>query len=641
MKQDILKNRLTDLIGESKVKAAMFYTFNFEPEFFENYVMPILLPGIDFTNNKIQNAILWRRYKNEGIVPPITVYYDEKVKNIDYAPHLGYNVVGMRLKGAHFHPKNSFILTNDNRLIILTGSNNISAAGWNTNLEGITEFVLKPNEFFPQDLKNIIWSYIEDVLNLNNPQKDKKIRGAEEMIISFLKKRKFAGNIFPFYYSLQRKQNFEDFLKYNIPSDIGIYKLEVVSPFFSPNTELIEKIKSIYENIEIKCLAPNNIEDYLEIEREVFDKYLESGVRWCRWKSNPEKTMRVHSKIYRFYNNNKVYNVIGSVNFTEHAWGINEKKNVECAILIEESNTTDELLRVHDFGSYKFVNKQDNQEDEKNIFNIFYPELSFIIDWKENTLEWENNEEDLITLNLPDDENKRLSAISWKSIYLNKKQLSKYADNPIIKVTHKKNILYYYPEHLNIEFKPLSSRFRFSDIEILKIWNSFGDKSKLSAIEKIGRIIEKFSDEEGEIDTEKLIESESTLNKMAMNLSALVNLERFLISNKDNLNEIKYYLTTENPDSLPFYLKELKKKHEDTNNRNGIRTGFYWLILKIILKKFYKNKIFKSIDIKSGEDITQKIKEIKVEIKQELKSIQQTKLSNIDKNILKWAEINI
>ena len=113
--EHILKNRLRDLIAGRKVQAALFYTFNFDPKFFENYVMPLLVPQQTFINNSIANNILWRKLYKDNLVPPVTVYFDQDAKSTDNGPYLDYMLVPVSLpmmgkNRGNFHPKHSFIL---------------------------------------------------------------------------------------------------------------------------------------------------------------------------------------------------------------------------------------------------------------------------------------------------------------------------------------------------------------------------------------------------------------------------------------------------------------------------------------------------------------------------------------------------
>ena len=48
MNSIVLKEHLKDMIGEAKIKAAVFYTFNFDTTFFENYLLPLFINNVNF-----------------------------------------------------------------------------------------------------------------------------------------------------------------------------------------------------------------------------------------------------------------------------------------------------------------------------------------------------------------------------------------------------------------------------------------------------------------------------------------------------------------------------------------------------------------------------------------------------------------
>jgi len=640
MKNNILGERIWELIGDSNVIAALFYTFNFEPEFFENYVMPILVSRDDFTDNKLQNAILWRRFGGEGKIPKTAIYFDEKMKRMDQSPELDYKTVGVRLKGANFHPKTTFILTDDERLIIFIGSNNLSAAGWNTNIEIVTELVIDAKNYYPKGLVNSLSSFISQASEKGSRTIEEN--DAETLILNFLSKTQFKGITVPFYYSFDQKNNFENFISAEIKDKESVKRIEIISPFFSSDLNLVNSLHTAFRNAEICCLTPNNKDNYIEIEEELFKTYRGNNVKWCLWRNPIEKDRRVHAKIYRFYSNDRVITILGSVNFTEQAWNTNNKGNIECAVLYSE-NDDRHLLKEYSFDDYRFVGEQENQEKDEEIFKIDYPDISFVIDWKTDELKWDNRSDFNLTLHKPDEETIQIQAKQTYYTGLSKKVLKKYADNSIIKIQKGEDFYYYYPQHENIEYKPLSSRYRFSETEILNIWNSLSldeDNSK-KLQEKLARFLEKLSDDDGEIDKKQLVEHESVLNKMGINLSALVNLERFLFTENQNFENIKYYLTTENFDSIPYYLNDLQTKFDDKESNEKMIPGFYWLLLSVINKNFYKNRKLITKDGQTGDDISVKINEYKNVLDERLKELERSKNLNEIKDIITWAKKNI
>ncbi len=637
MRREIIGEQLANLIGESKVVAALFYTFNFEPEFFENYVMPLLLPGKEFSDNKIHNSIIWRRYYAEDIVPPVTVYYDEKVKNNSIAPQLEYKIHSVKLSNAFFHPKNSFILTEDDRLIIIGGSNNISAAGWNTNLEAVTCLQLKLREYYPKETRDLYRRFIEFVAENNSLESS----DAEELILTFLRKRLYEGEPVPFY-STTDESGFNEFLNEYIPNGDSVEKIEVIAPFISSNTVLIDKLKTICSDAEIYLWAPNNKERYIELEKDVYDKYKEKGVFWCRLKNSVESP-KVHAKVYRFLTKDKVYCIIGSVNFTEQAWGLNVNRNIESAHLITETDVNPyHLLEPQNFDDYNFIGVHENEEDNLEAFYTIYPDVEFSIDWYKKQLIAVNKDDKYIKVELPDKIKKEVLKGKSVSIPLTPDYLKAYAEKSIVKVLYNKNVLYYYMNHLNIEFKPLSNRIRFSENEILGIWNNLSPRSINISQERINRILERYISEEGDLDPNGIIDESSTLNKMALNLSAIINLERYLFK-EENLSDIKYYLTLDNPDCVPYFINQIEEKVIKKSDEGGteINHGFYWLILKIIHKEFYSRRGLKTRIKDSGSDFISAMDKMKQRIELILKQMESTEYLNLDSRLIEWVNINI
>ena len=56
MEELILIKKLEESLRGRKVVAALFYTYNFDSRFFENYLLPIFFSGVPFNNNEIQNT---------------------------------------------------------------------------------------------------------------------------------------------------------------------------------------------------------------------------------------------------------------------------------------------------------------------------------------------------------------------------------------------------------------------------------------------------------------------------------------------------------------------------------------------------------------------------------------------------------
>lgn len=195
MEQFILKEKLKEQIGNRKVIAALFYTFNFDPKFFENYIMPLLIPkekSEKFRDEVIHNKILWRQYIKGDIIPPTAVFCDYFAKDNTEAPSLGYDIHCIKTPAAqgkicNFHPKHIFLLVEDDSntsLIVVTGSGNITPSGWCDNIECFSLEEYKKNKTFPnKTTTNVFQDIISQTGKLANL---KYFLPAEELIHDFL-----------------------------------------------------------------------------------------------------------------------------------------------------------------------------------------------------------------------------------------------------------------------------------------------------------------------------------------------------------------------------------------------------------------------------------------------------------------------
>lgn len=656
--EHILKNRLRELIAGKKVVAALFYTFNFDPKFFENYVMPLLVPQHKFINNSITNNILWRKLYKDKLVPPITVYFDQDAKSTDNGPYIDYNLVPVNMpmvgknKG-NFHPKHSFILVeNANRtteLIVISGSNNIWQSGWCENFECISEHILVNGKEFPdkfrRDIKDFIYNTYNDFGSVWSE--------AENLISTYLNKiGRTKEREFYFYNSY--KSSFLEFLnEFVLKEDDTISLVEIISPYFKKTPDLLSSWQD--RNIKVKIQAPIK-DNFCLLDKAVFDAYRTAGVTWYY----PENCKRNnHSKVYRFYGAEKVYTIIGSVNLTEPAWkgfGLKPKTiyNIESAVLyIEKSEKPNHLFKkeIKD-DSIVFIPPATSIENWYGRFEI--PEISFIINWLDKTLSWKCKVKNDCKLHLSSSEVfslKENKFIILSELKNGKAIIDSIARKPILKVTEEINgteqIHYYYANQIGFENRPLE--FRLSATDIIDAWELLGsDNTELNdwLVNRLELATDLLQDESGKLISDKTA-NKSLLNEMARHFYGLVKLEGFLfdegIFRRNNglqsayFNNIRYYLTCDNVDTLYSYIKDLGKLYSS----GSMMSVYYWLILNIILSNFYENKFLKKIfralqsDTINKSEIKSVIGSITTEIREELIKVE--KNLDLDKKKIKWA----
>lgn len=655
----ILKERVKSLINGRKVIAALFYTFNFDPKFFENYIMPLLVPEMEFTNNNIANNIIWRRLYKDNKVPAITVYFDQDAKG-DNGPMLDYKLVPVNMpmvgknKG-NFHPKHSFILVEDSinqqELIVITGSNNITQGGWCENIECISEHLLINNKEFPYEFKNSLRTFINSCYDLFNKT---GWSPAEDWVYSFL--NKIGTNKDKDYYFFDSvSSSFPEFLKNYVLIDPTIYKVEIISPYFSNNPEILSDFKE--RNLEICIQAPFS-QGYCLLKKELYDSYCQSTVKWYF----PEDEARnTHSKVYAFYGDTKVYAIVGSVNLTDPAWAKVEKEkkkifNVESAVLFinKKEEIKSILFKEIKNTDIKFI-EATGLESENWHERIEIPEIDFLMDWSTETLSWRSKIKNPCQLQL--DDNLKISINSNKSIDLmgNTLVLNSIAKKPILKVIEslgsESRTHLYYINQLGFQKRPME--FKISTSDIIDAWELLGKvDSELNEwlVNRLEQITEQFQDENGIIIAGATV-GKSLLNEMARHFYGLTKLESFLkdsaIERKPqhtqiiHFNNIKYYLTYDNVDTLYSYYKNIFT----LNTENHLLKVYYWLLIEIIDTNLYSQdmlsfaKNLKGISKEEFKEFKMAFEGIKVEIQNEIAkiSLEVVNTGKLDKKQIKWA----
>ena len=651
MNKFILGEKLKEEINGRRIKAALFHSFNFDPDFFENYLLPLFLPDIPFGDNKIQNTILWKKYQNE--LPPVTVYCDFHAK-AQKGIHLDYTVRTVdvpKIKGVKpcFHPKHTAILLDDDSLLFFVGSNNLTEAGWCSNLEGVNFFKLKSGEYFPREFKDQIRNFNRGICS----QYYNEHSPADDLIESFFKKIGYTDEV-DF-----KLLNSKDFREENNKSFFGSFlinlclegndgipfkKIEIVSPYYSSGISMFETLIQTTNCSDISCSIPFENSDLVALDKTLFDNANELGINWKAIKGmNETKGHRFnHSKIYQFLGEEKVFILVGSINFTNMAWkGIRQGGNYESAILYTLPAKEFESILIDyptDNLSFSGAKPEENLIDGREDALI----LSFVIDWGSKELEIINNfperqKGDIIIENLP---NIRIN--ESRKVHLKEEQLSYFSNTPLIKVKPNgiNTFFYYYPIHKNINAKPLPSNINLNDTELLQLWLDLESAiDKESTLRIIDRFIERVMDESGDLNAGELDKTSSTLNLMATHLSGLIHLNKKLFVKGGLVRDqptkkkmIEYYLFGDNVDTLIGYRKLISKMRKEERLNNG----FYWLLLNIIDKTFYQKYLtFELFEDNNQELTTLMHQELRRQIKIIAKEIENDRASA---SHLKWAE---
>ena len=654
MKQYVIIEKLKEIISENdrKVIASIFYTYQFDAKFFENYILTTFLPNVNFSDHEIQNTILWRKYAID--LPPVTVYCDFHAKGSE-APNINYTVRTIDLptidgKKACFHPKVSFILLDDWSLIVLNGSNNLTEGGWCKNREIVSIKELKNGKFFPYYQKHQLWGFLKDTNKLSGQE----YSDAESNVHGFFAQRKYTDySDFQFYHSYRGA--FSSFLEKILEEneEVLFEYIEIISPYLSPELNLIKELKEMVNADNIFINTPYKASNEADITKQNYYAYENEGIKWSKFRDKEEeKGFRFnHSKIYRLKTSQNLFTIIGSVNFTQAAWrGRNKNGNLETAIVIKEPIAKwESWLEEYYNKDIIFSSEQGDETNHDGRFDA--PDLQFELDWREKTLKYRNLVKFSFNGRIVFSSRNIELKTKINSINLDEKIIDELANNPTIRVkqffTQKE--FFYFPIQKGYESKPLPQKLRLKDNELIELWEHVSIKEKKKS--EISELIEKFIlsklDKEGSIKADSK-HVKSTLNMMASHISALIRLNsrifktpRLKRDNKSAKNLLDYYLFMSNIDTLTGYRNLLQEMYE----KKLLLPGVYWFLLNLLVIDFYNiskiRKFYSAINesydgLKARVDgIINSINNSSLMLRKELKE------DGVNMELLKWIKANI
>lgn len=599
MQQFVLKEQIREKIEGKKVVAALFYTFNFDPQFFENYVMPLLVPSKTFRDEMIHNKILWRHCQKEGLIPPITVYCDFFAKDNTAAPSLGYDIHCLRIPAApqaicNFHSKHIFLLLegeSESSLLMVTGSGNLTSSGWCDNFESISIEELKKDNNTPKRVQtNLLQDMIAGIARLKSSNQE--LSPAESEISSFLRYVDFKSD--GYFCSLDRA--FKDFLEQEIFSHDQISEIEIISPYFSGDLQLLHYLKKEKKIASVKCLMPMSKQNEVLLAEEVFTLLQENGLKWCEWtvyeqdnrkKNRNHEVRNPHAKIYRLRGRLHTYTIVGSTNFTNPAWKQYDPRrneaNIETALLYVEQEQPRLLKPITSNEGLIFIERENQDEACGGILGRNMPVIHFVLNWKSKTLAVQvTSQANGCTFhNILSGTVVAKGNNQYKLLPDDIKKLTQNTLIEIEQVTGKdRYILIYYVQQEDIAAKPLD--FRLSIANILKYWELLGNEYGQEMI--LRSVAAQITNESG-IEEENRQQQRTLLNEMAAHFNALIKLEKHIFSHppKDLARAVQYYLLSENVDTLPYYLRDLNEQSAE----NKILKSFHWMIMRITETNFY------------------------------------------------------
>ena len=609
MNTQLLKATLSEALESCTVKAALFTSFNFEPRFFENYVLPLLLPKETFGQNELFNNIRWRWLYAQKKVPPVVVYTDQYAKSAADAPMLDYKVHSISMPGkgearGAFHPKISLVLAQKDgaeRLIVLCGSGNLTQGGWCKNVEAFSAFTLVPGSYFPRLLRDNLVQLLEQLGSLH--KKTESESEAEKAIHAFLQKRnRTEEETATLYHS--GMGSLADFLNTQLGTKT-IARIEVFSPYFSVTDVEVGELLALSEDVRIQVPM---LAGHAVLAEKVFDNYAAAGSVWYHPPAEIDRWC--HAKVYRFFasSGTAVYTLLGSANLTTAAWsglGNRTAANMEAAMLFTEKVKSPHYLLLVPAERATLSFQPDLAEGDNAEMGYAHryetPDILFTIDWTAGEIAWQSKALKypctlmLPGLALP------ISGKGSKALHAGTEGHAlapALAKNSLLRVEEKRGEKtidhYYYPAQIGFLQKPFPIRHSVTDI--LALWDKLGEEDALDD-NAIAALLEELTecmvDASGAVHSNGYIHS-SLLNEQARYLSALIGLERYLFKpdfaklpqykQAEARSEIIYYLTANNINTLPAFLSDLALRQATET----VQKGFLVILLSLLQSRFYE-----------------------------------------------------
>lgn len=330
----VLSEAFEAALGDRRVVSAVFATFQYDPVFFEQEILPVFfdanlshIPAV--RSAQLQLSLI----KLQG---QIVVFYDSAglLAGAD-SPKLDVRSVPVRWKKGLFHPKNVFLLVEEDTdagphrsVIIASLSANLTRAGWWENVECCHIEEIRENDFTSlRDASLDLLAYLT-----SQAQSEDAKRGVRDIAAQLRKSEQRAtrtqdGRLFTQFFDSSAHESLPAFLERAAPKLLQGCNLEIISPYFDEGgrSEPIEELVRRFDLQEVRIALPENRQGEVALSKALFDAVGElEDVSWAKLPSSvtsggAENTRFVHAKVYRFFQGTREYVFVGSPNCTRPA----------------------------------------------------------------------------------------------------------------------------------------------------------------------------------------------------------------------------------------------------------------------------------------------------------------------------------
>jgi hypothetical protein len=351
----VLSDQFQERMQGRRLRAAVFVTYQFEPGFFEQEVLPVLL------DVPLSHAVAIRLVQLEealrSVEGEISVYYDANglMRGDEGSAKLDVRRVPVQHRHGIFHAKNVFLLVEAEEedeeghrpqtLIVASLSANLTRSGWWENVEGC--HIEEIGEGEKTRLKDDLASFLEFLRNKTEAQT--KHLGVRELL-AFLRRvdsrmqKSSSGQLHTHFY--RGTESLPDFLEQVAGSAIRGAYLEIISPYFddADTSNPLETLIERFQPKEVRVSLPRSIGGEVTCRPTLYEAVRRLPlVAWGRLpkelvrlgKGADAGERRVHAKVYRFFTQSPKREVcfISSANLTRAAHQLGG--NVETGFLVD------------------------------------------------------------------------------------------------------------------------------------------------------------------------------------------------------------------------------------------------------------------------------------------------------------------
>lgn len=359
--REVLSDHFQERLSGKRLLGAVFLTFEFDPGFFEQEVLPVIL------DTPVSHAQVPRLLQLEdalrSVPHGIAVFYDwTGLRTSDYtAPRLDVQRLPVRTTNGIFHPKNVLLLTQDaepdqdgrhlRRLLVASLSANLTRSGWWENIE--VAHIEEITEGSSTRLKDPLVTLLRRVERLTANTVAGNVLQPYLQFLRTVEQGAFKSRgreLFPHLYigGLPDGEDVAAFLRSHIPRDSG-YRLEVISPYFDkyPTKSPLSALVKAFEPEEVRVFLPQDVTGVAQCSEALFDYVRQIGEH-VQWGCFPDDSFlalgrgaesgrrSVHAKVYRIFKPHpKIeFLFVGSVNLTEPGHS-GRGGNLETGLLVQ------------------------------------------------------------------------------------------------------------------------------------------------------------------------------------------------------------------------------------------------------------------------------------------------------------------